>query len=184
MPATINTETLSLAAFARLLKVSAPMVSKHKTAGRLVLDAKGRVMVAESIKRIAATADPSHARKTQGALTSQAAGAEKAAGESPEQAPAERNYLNARAKSEHFKAESAELEYRKAAGELMVAAEVVAALSDAATALRNRLESLPDTLAPQLAAEKDEQQIRALLAEYVEHTLSDLAHGFEGMVRA
>ena len=177
-------ETLSLAAFARRIGVSASMVTKHKKNGRLVLDEKGRVIVAESIKRIAATADPSHARKTQGAPASKSAGAEKAAGESPEQAPAERSYLNARAKSEHFKAESAELEYRKAAGELMVAAEVVAALSDAATALRNRLESLPDTLAPQLAAEKDEQQIRALLAEYVEHTLSDLAHGFEGMVRA
>ena len=64
MTESTQSEMLSLADFARHIGVSAPMVSKHKSAGRLVLDERGRVNAAESIKRIAATADPSHARKT------------------------------------------------------------------------------------------------------------------------
>jgi len=67
-------------------------------------------------------------------------------------------------------------------GKLMVTDEARAAVADGDAIIRNRLESLPDVLAPQLAAETDEQKIRAVLMDYVEGMLMDLSRSFNRMV--
>jgi hypothetical protein len=48
----------------------------------------------------------------------------------------------------------------------------------AATTLRTRLEALPDVLGPQLAATRDENAARALLAAEIEHALEELSREF------
>ena len=168
--------------FARLRGIKPSYVTQLAREGRLVLTDDGkRVKVAESIARIEATRDPSK----QGVADRHAAAR---AAREPEAAPPEQavevldaNYQNARAKREHFAAEREELRYRQEAGALMVAAEVEGALADVLTVLRNRLESWPDTLAPQLAPIADEQQIRARLADEVEIALTDVAARFADM---
>lgn len=64
------------------------------------------------------------------------------------------------------------------AGQLLITDEARAAVADGDAIIRNRLESLPDVLAPQLAAETDEQKIRMLLFDQVEQLLSDLSRSF------
>ena len=55
---------------------------------------------------------------------------------------------------------------------------VLAAVSGAMATLRQRFESLPDILGPQLAACADETQTRTLLAESIEHALEEAARQF------
>ena len=64
------------------------------------------------------------------------------------------------------------------------AADVESAIADAVTQIRARLEALPDILAPQLAAEPDEAKCRALLADEIEHALTELARAFGNVARA
>lgn len=167
--------------FARLRGFKPSYVTELAKAGRLVLSDDGkRVKVAESVARIEATRDPSK----QAVADRHAAnrGAAPARDETPE--TEELRYQDARAKREHFMALQAELDYRKAARELLEAGEVVGALSDVLTVLRNRFESMPDVLAPQLAAEMEEQKIRAMLADEVEIALGEVSSRFADLGKA
>ena len=92
-------------------------------------------------------------------------------------------YQQARAMREKYAAMQAKMAYEKEIGTLLVAHEVKMAIADGDAIIRNRLESLPDILAPQLAAEKDEQRIRALLAEQIEDLLDELSRTFYRMVK-
>ena len=161
--------------FAEHLGVKPGYVTRLKADGRLVLtDDRKRVRVAESVARIHATRDPARASKLD-TEAPPASGTNDPAGAGLEQ---RHDFQDARAKREHYAAESAELEFRRAAGELMEAALVTATVADAVVTLRGRLETLPDLLAPQIAALSDEQAIRATLAEHVEHMLGELAAHF------
>ena len=51
-------------------------------------------------------------------------------------------------------------------------------MADATTALRTALENLPATIAPQLAAEPDEDRVCVMLSDALEHMLEDLARRF------
>jgi hypothetical protein len=57
------------------------------------------------------------------------------------------------------------------------------AVADGDAIIRNRLESLPDMLAPQLAAESNEQKIRALLMDQIEYLLSELSQSFHKLTK-
>jgi hypothetical protein len=52
---------------------------------------------------------------------------------------------------------------------------------DGDTIIRNRLEAIPDILAPQLAAENDEQKIRIILIDQIEYLLGELSRAFKKM---
>jgi hypothetical protein len=188
-------ETASFAGFARLLGVKPSAVTALKQAGRLVLTDDGkRVRIAASRQRIAETADPSKA----GVVARHAAERAAKAGELPPQAPAPAaegegpddddeagtpGYQASRAKREHYAAMAAQRDYEVSIGKLMDAGEVAAAVAQAATTLRTQLEALPDTLAPQLAAITDEAQVRATLAEAIEHALEETARQFFAIAR-
>lgn len=154
------TQALTKTAFARELGVSKSYVSALSNAGRLVLTPDGLVDVAASKQRIQATA---------GAPERMA-----------EPAPV---FQDARDKKEHYQAEMARLDYETRCGTLMDAADVRAAVANAATTLRTRLELLPDQLAPQLAAQPDEATVRATLANEIESLLLDLTSHFGALQR-
>jgi len=75
-------------------------------------------------------------------------------------------------------AHMAQIELSKTLGELLSAAQVERAISEAATSLRVALEGLADTLAPQLAATTDEARCRQLVWDEVHHALEELSRGF------
>jgi hypothetical protein len=90
-------------------------------------------------------------------------------------------YQQARAMREKYAAMQAKISYEKEIGLLLVAHDVKMAVADGDALIRNRLEALPDILAPQLAAEKDEQRIRALLSDQIEYLLDELSRSFKSM---
>lgn len=146
--------TLSQADFARHIGVGRSYVTALKKSGRLVMEGD-KVLVAPSMDNIA---------KTNGAP-------ERAAVITPD-------FSNAKDRKEMAEAELKEMERDKQKGLLMLADDVKSVIADAVTTLRTRLESLPDQLAPQLAAQSDEQQVRAMLADAVEMALGEVAERF------
>ncbi len=171
------TETMTQAEFSRHIGVEKSYVTELKKNGRLVFDENGKVMVDESTLRIAATEDPSksgvadrHAAARQGKddndeMTGRVGSA----------------YQQARAMKEKYAAMQAKIAYEKEVGELLKISDIRAAIMDGDTIIRNRLESMPDTLSPQLAVENDEQKIRAMLIDHVEWLLTDLSQSLKNL---
>lgn len=152
---------ISQAEFAREIGMSRSYVTALKKAGRLVLDAEGRVLVEESKASIA---------RSNGA---------------PERATVvEARFADSRDKKDHYAAELSRLDYEERCGKLMPSDDVLSVVADAATTLRTRLEAFPDQLAPQLAAISDEQQVRAMLADSVEILLGEVAERFASLAKA
>ena len=179
--------------FARLAGFKPGYVTQLKREGRLVLAADGLIDVAGSLARIRETADPSKAGVAARHEAERAAKAAAAPIEADDDAdldggPADAPgappssgssaYQESRARREHYLALAAQRDYEQSIGKLLNADDVASTLADAATALRVRLESLADTLAPQLAAEPDEARCRALIADAHEHALGELARAF------
>lgn len=185
-------ETATFAVFARILGCKPSAVTALRHAGRLVLTDDGkRVQVQPSLERIRETADP--AKESVAARHAETRGAPLATAIEPpvdagalvddddndaDTAGFTYDYQRARARREHYQAQEAQRAYEVAIGKLMVADDVVSAVASATTTLRVRLESLPDVLAPQLAAISDENQVRAMLLDAVEHALTETARQF------
>lgn len=172
---------MNQAEFAKQIGVTPSHVTQLKTAGRLVM--QGAMVDVEASKAlIADTQDPGktgvserHAQEREQkqsgqdleALTGKAGSA----------------YQQARAMKEKYNAMAAKLDYELAIGMVLIAADAKAAVADGDAIVRNRLEALPDMLAPQLAAENDEQKIRAMLMDQVEFLLSELSRTFYGIIK-
>jgi CRISPR/Cas system-associated endonuclease Cas3-HD len=155
-------------------------ITQLKDAGRLVMDGD-KVAVEASIKLIEDTANPSYQSHIE---RNQQERDRKASGNLDDlTGKAGSAYQQARAMREKYAAMQAKMAYEKEIGTLLVAHEVKMAIADGDAIIRNRLEALPDILAPQLAAEKDEQRIRALLAEQIEDLLDELSRTFYRMVK-
>lgn len=146
------------AEFARRNSWSKSYVTKLKDDGRLVLTEDGRVLVAESLARIAASA------------------------QAPERAspPAVSPTFRAdRDRKEFYDAENARLDLEQRLGRTLATRDVRAVCANAAVTLRSRLEGWPARLAPHIAAlGGDEARIRTLLAEHIEQALGELSRGF------
>lgn len=91
-------------------------------------------------------------------------------------------FADAKDQREHYQAEMARLDYEERCRRLMSADDVHSVVAGAGASLRARLEQLPDTLAPQLAATSDENRIRAVLAGEIEAALAELAHQFSKLL--
>lgn len=179
---------VTLRQFARLLDVQPSYVTQLKSEGRLVLDEAGRVLAAASQQRIRDTADPAkdgvRARHAAARAAAEGEGAEEqgavvaaAGGDSADDPIALRR--------SRAQAEKAEAEARKALrdeqlelGQLLRRDDVVPACAAAVATLRNGLENLSNTLAPELAAETDEGKVRVILADAIEHALDELSRQF------
>ncbi len=101
--------------------------------------------------------------------------------------PAEGGHKLRRAKAladkEEALAEKARRENLVEMGKLLPADQVESALFAAATTLRTTLESLPDTLAPELAAARDEGKVRVIVAEAIEHALEEISRAFNAIAK-
>ncbi len=192
--------TMGLREFAEHLGCKPGYVTELKRDGRLVLTEDGkRVQVAESLRLIADTRDPSK----QGVRDRHAAARKSAPGSSPSPNPLEgapgqgpaledagSNDPHARRRAKAL-ADKEEVLLRKALreeqvdlGQLLVAEDVKGALVDAVTILRSRLELLVPTLAPQIAALDDEDRVRVLMRDGIEQVLSELSRKFAQIGRA
>lgn len=188
----------SFADFAALRGWRRSYVTALRKADRLVLTDDGKaVRVAESLARIKATEDPAKA-----GVAARHAAARSASNPTPEPAPEEspagadaaapdpidgpgidEGFQYWRRRSEKAKALGAERDNAIAEGKLLDAGETTAAIAGAVTAIRVRLETMPDTLGPQLAAIDDEARARSLLAEAIEHALEELSRQFTGIAK-
>ncbi|PRH82619.1 hypothetical protein [Arenimonas caeni] len=185
---------VSRKAFARILGAAPSYITQLQEEGRLVLSADGKkVRVEESLALIRGTADPSKAgvaerhAAARGAPTGAAAADDQDGDDAMPSDPAQGGDARRRAKALADKAETdakaAELDYRQRVGELLEAAEVEHLIKSAVTTFRGGLESLPDTLAPELSALSDEGRIRVVLGEAIEHRLEELSRAFGAIAR-
>lgn len=192
----VNTpaSVLGLRDFARHIGKKQSYVTLLKQQDRLVLTADGKVQVAESLQRIKDTSDPAktavaarHALKRGEGVppVAEPATPPPAPAESDVDADpaAEASYQASRARREYFEAAARERDYKLSMGQLLRADDVVAGAAGAVAALRQRFETLPDILSPRLAAELDEGNIRALLAEEIEHALDEAARQFAQLAK-
>lgn len=171
---------MSPSEFANHINRQPGWITQLKDAGRLVMEGD-KIDAEASIRRIEETANPSfhmHEDRHQDNRERKAAGIiDDMTGK------AGSAYQQARAMREKYAAMQAKIAYEKEVGILVVAHDVKMAVADGDALIRNRLESLPDILAPQLASEKDEQRIRSILAEQIEFLLNELSHTFYGMTK-
>lgn len=168
---------------ARILGVSPSYITQLKDQGRLVHSEGGnRFLVAESLTLIKQTGDPT---KTGVAARHAAARGTGVAPEAPAPPPGEeggelplapaqddplaKRRALAQALAEEAKARKLQRDEDVELGNLLPVDEVRSAISDAVTSLRADLDNLPAILAPQLAAERDEDRVRAILRDAIEH---------------
>lgn len=195
-------ETEGLREFASRLGCKPGYVTQLKEGGRLVLTEDGRrVRVAESLRLIDATRDPSkegvrarHAaargHDKENAPSVAAAGPEgprttaDAADEpiDPEEPIANNPHSMRRSKAladkEEALARKALREEQIEMGQLLVKTEVLTAVTDGVTQLRSELERLPPSLAPRLAAIADEDEVLSMLRDAIERALEQLVRKF------
>jgi hypothetical protein len=171
-------EKLSQKDFAALIGISAPMVSKHKKAGRLVMDG-GLVLVEASMARIAAAKDPARGgdRHHDGAQSGTPAGAQ--AQQTP---PAtlfsddlRSNYTVQAAREKLAAAQLRELELAREAGQLVLKQARDDAEFGRARMAREAIMSLPDRLSVLLAAEASPESVHALLTAACRKICAQLA---------
>lgn len=185
---------VTLKAFSRILDRAPSYVTQLKAEGRLVLSDAGKVDVDASLALIRETADPAKA----GVAARHAATRSKANGTAqpppvdddepqdtfePQSSDAKRR-TKALADKAETDAKAAERDYRQSMGELLEAGDVEHAARGAAVTLRNGLENLANTLAPQIAAENDEGKVRVILAEAIEHALEEVSRQFAAIAKA
>jgi len=192
-------EVLGFQAFAQRIMRAPSYVTQLRKAGRLVLSADGKgVLVAESIKLIADTSDPSRAgvqarhaaqREAGGATATPPPATGRHGGEAHDPAPfGDDPHSKRRSKA---LADKAEADARKALrdeqaelGELLRRADVVTVVAEAVALLRSALENLPSQVAAELAATDDEGRVRVTLTEAIESRLGDLARRAGAIGRA
>jgi hypothetical protein len=83
----------------------------------------------------------------------------------------------AKAKHETYKAQLAELEYKRQIGELLPAAEVAEEWSNQIRIAKERLLSLPARLAPKVVRQTEMREVEKLIREAIHDVLSELANG-------
>ncbi len=185
---------MSFAEFARHAGFKASYVTQLKREGRLVLSDDGKaVRAAESLARIHETRDPSKAAV---AARHAAARASTAASSEAPAPPADatdddepdagllvrHDYQTARAKREHIAAETAELEFRKLAGELIEVSALRPVLAGAVATLCAALDRIEHDVVPVLVC-LDEEAMRVQIRDYVDTVRSDLSESFAKMGR-
>ena len=173
------TTAVTQAEFARQIGVARSYVTALKKADRLVLNAIGNVLVEESKKRIAETADPN--RDDVSARHAVARGDSTVNPENKpkteDETPGGHDYHKARAQKEHYFAEQARIDYERAIGKLIEKADAAAAIEDVTSVIRQALENMPPRTAPELVG-KDLDAIRATLKQEIHNALADMEREF------
>jgi hypothetical protein len=145
---------LSQIEFAAHIGKARSYVTQLKKENRLVM-VDGKVDVEASLLKIEETKDPSKSGKENKTSV---------------------NYQEVRALNEETKYFLNDVELKQKQSLLVFADSAKAKAADAGTVFRNRMESLPSILAPQLAAERDEHRIFSMMTDHIESYLNDLSH--------
>ena len=174
---------------ARILGVAPSYITQLKGEGRLVRTSDGkRFLLAESRRLLAETADPAKAgvaarhaaaRGAAVALEASSTVSEPDDVEAPlaptQDDPLAKRRALAQAQAEEAKARKLLRDEAVELGQLLPVDEVRSAIADAVTAMRADLDNLPAILAPQLAAEQDEDRVRVILRDAIEHIEREFA---------
>jgi hypothetical protein len=171
------TQTMTKSQYAVHIGKSKQYISQLVRNGRVVQNPAGLIKVEESDALMAELADPSK----QGVVERHAEARDTPA--EPMLDKAGSAYQQARAMREKYNAMSAKIAYEKEIKTLISVEEVIFAIASGDAVIRQRLESLPDVLSPQLAAEPDEQRVRSLLIDYIEALLTNLSGAFNKLVK-
>jgi hypothetical protein len=187
-PAQLTKLRVTQAELARMFGVSRECVSQWVKKGVVVAGPDGRIDPHRAVSDVMKKTDPARLRakifKQTGdaeaqlrarvvELESQLAGTD-----APTPGDAS-DYHRHRSDRERYAALAARRDYEKSMGTLMQADDVIHAIASAVTTLRVRLESLAAILAPQVVAAGSEDEARALIAENVEHALTECSRQFE-----
>lgn len=179
-------EAVSQSEFAALMGWSRAYVSKLKKQNRLVMNEAGKVLVEETKALLEASADPSKAavaERHQRDRVEKDVAAHVATDAPPEASPppaaGEYNYQSSRAHREHYLAQLAESEARKAAGELVERGAVEAAAFAAGRQVRDLTLGLPKQIASELAAISDPWELERALTTHLRRVLDDAARVIE-----
>jgi hypothetical protein len=190
-------------AFARRCGVNRATVTRWKAAGRLVLDAKGRVDIDASLQRLESTQGVRHdvleRWRTYRAAQGRPAGFDAAAPTQPTAPPAQpapapaphpapaadleridvdeigRRTRIAQMLKEEAVARQKQREDQELAGVLIRRADVRKDLEDSVSVILGAWETLPDRVAPLLVNVDDQARIRALLRDEIERVCGDVA---------
>lgn len=163
-------DTLSVSAFNKYMGYKGRYAYElHKT-GRLVMTDDGKlVRVAESIRKIEETKDPSragvaarHAAARGQNLTTLEGGPDGQGVEDDADTKDSYHFQDSKAKREHFAALREENAYRKEAGQLMDADEAIGAFADAGAKIASVLDAVPSTVGPMLAGLPADEVLRVL----------------------
>lgn len=93
------------------------------------------------------------------------------------------SYNDYKTEHEKFRALKAKQEFEQSTGLLLVTADVLKAIANSDAIVRQRIESLPDILAPQLAAEPDEIRVKSMLVDYIENVLTELSRSLNKLTQ-
>ncbi len=172
-------KAVTQAEFARIIGKARSYITALKKADRLVLNAIGYVLVEESKKRIADTADPNRddvAQRHAEARGDAQVNPEKEP-KTEDETPAGHDYQRSRAQKEHYLAEQARIDFEKSIGKLIEKSDVAAAIEDVTSVIRQALENMPHRTAPECVG-KDIDAIRATLKQEVHGALADMEREF------
>ena len=175
---------LNQAQFAKKIGRHRSYVTELKQNGRLVMRA-GKVDVEKTLELMEQTKDPAKDVVAERHETDRQQKAVATANPPQDDLPAMSEtgkagsvYQQSRAIKAKYDAMAAKRDYELSIGTLLVASDVSMAISDAAVTIRQRLESLPDVLSAQFAAETDEQKIRVAMHDQIEMLLRELSRKF------
>lgn len=168
----------SQADFARRLGKNKSHVTRLKQAGRLVMHGN-KVAISESLAMLEATESPlprDVAKREALQEQRQAKAAEPIlAGSTQTLESIGKNIKLSQARKMSADADMAEMERARLEGALVESNSVKVAGMDIGAKIRANLESLPDRLAPEMAATTETVQAHGLLAEAMELVLADMA---------
>lgn len=177
--------------FARQLNKKPSYVTYLGKLGRLVYDESGKKIVVDaSLKLMAESADLSKAGVVERHANKRAEQAAKIEPENDDDVKpigtldnttdiVEGSYHDYKTQHEKFKAAKAKQEFELSTGLLLVAEDVLKAITGAAAIIRTRFEAQPEILAEQLAVESDATRIKSMMRDYNESFLTELSQLFK-----
>jgi hypothetical protein len=161
---------LNQAEFAKAISRTEPYVTELKKAGRLVYwdEEQTDIDPDASLKKIIATKDIARTSFNDGEATDKnmlASGA----------------YAQARALKEKYNAMAAKRDYEISIGQLLHVDDVKMVIAQGDGIIRDRLESIPEVLAPQLALETDEVEIKYILQRAIDGVIASIGRTYKDL---
>ena len=174
-----NAKTMTVTEYAAHRGVSQPLISRWKSAGRLVLDSTGRILVRATDLVLDNDMHP-----TKGGRSGSRAASDPATPSAPPPdrfepghggTPDDLSLANAARLEKVEKVRLLRMEIEEKGGALVARADVERAAFDLARRGQEALMGIADRLAPQLAAESDQHRVHVMLSEELRRVCEQIA---------